>query len=838
MPAAKLWTRGNALLYGALAVLFATILVYRIRDTVDRFDEVVRGDQIARPPFDIDFPQPTIGSLEPEAEAAGLMEGDRLVALQGRPFSGLNDFGTAFARTPAHSTIRVDVRSPAGASRSTTLTLQPTRTGPPRVRNWMAFMSGTIALPYLCFALGFWVVAARVRDKLAWFVLLLLLGMAEFVGANWRTLYGRQDWFQPIAAIYQPIAAILWPMSLMLFGIYFPERLPFDRRYPWAKWIVISPILLRAASMVVLVPASLNNATTAAAIGPIARPLLPVATILQFVAVGIFFAALGHRAFSERRPDARRRLRLLYWGAAIALTPLCVFAVLLLTETIEFDPWMLLPIYLILLVFPATMAYVIVVHRAMDVRLVVRQGVQYLLARGTIRAIQLALSALIIVSLGMRAGPFAGPSSGMQVLMAGLAIIVLIQLRRVAELLHRWVDRRFFREAYNAEQVLAELADKVRTMVETRPLLETVAHQIASSLHVPRIAILLNGGGMLEPAYAVGYSDVPSLPVPAAGLHEDEEDEIRKALDAELVLPLSSNRNLIGVMGLGPKQSEEPYTRGDVRLLGAVAAQTGLALENSRLTAAIATEVANREKAKRELEIAREVQERLFPQEYPPIPGVEYAGACRPALGVGGDYYDFIARSPTQLGIAIGDVSGKGIPAALLMATLRAYLRGQTVGGEANLTGLMANLNRLVYESSAPNRYATFFYAEYDAVTSRLVYVNAGHNPPLVRCASGEVARLDVGGPVIGMFPECSYNQGCITLHAGDVLVAFTDGVSEAMNAQFDEWGEERLVQSLNDSATTEPRQLIVQLMAGADAFAAGAAQHDDMTVVVLRRLP
>jgi len=157
-----------------------------------------------------------------------------------------------------------------------------------------------------------------------------------------------------------------------------------------------------------------------------------------------------------------------------------------------------------------------------------------------------------------------------------------------------------------------------------------------------------------------------------------------------------------------------------------------LALENSRLTAQVAAEVADRVERTRELELAREVQERLFPQTCPPIAGLDYAGACRPALGVGGDYYDFIRLSDTELGIAIGDVSGKGIPAALLMATLRAYLHGQTRHRVTDLAEVAVNLNRLVYECSSANRYATFFYAQYDSTTRLLEYVNAGHNPPLI----------------------------------------------------------------------------------------------------------
>jgi sigma-B regulation protein RsbU (phosphoserine phosphatase) len=141
-----------------------------------------------------------------------------------------------------------------------------------------------------------------------------------------------------------------------------------------------------------------------------------------------------------------------------------------------------------------------------------------------------------------------------------------------------------------------------------------------------------------------------------------------------------------------------------------------------------------------------------------------------------------------------------------------------------------------VYESSAPNRYATFFYGEYDAVTSGLVYVNAGHNPPIVVRRSGEIVRLDVGGPVIGLLTECVYEQGCDTLQPGDTLVAFTDGVSEAMNADYEEWGEERLIESLRTRVADPPTELIVRLMAGADAFVAGAPQHDDMTLVVLQK--
>jgi sigma-B regulation protein RsbU (phosphoserine phosphatase) len=150
----------------------------------------------------------------------------------------------------------------------------------------------------------------------------------------------------------------------------------------------------------------------------------------------------------------------------------------------------------------------------------------------------------------------------------------------------------------------------------------------------------------------------------------------------------------------------------------------------------------------------------------------------------------------------------------------------------------MVNLNRLVYESSAANRYATFFYAQYDATTRVLEYVNAGHNPPLIfRTVDGrhEILRLDTGGPAIGLIPTCAYAQGRVTLQPGDVLIAFTDGITEAMNADGDEWGEDQLTQTIERSAASPARSIIDQIMRTADRFVGAASQYDDMTLVAVR---
>jgi sigma-B regulation protein RsbU (phosphoserine phosphatase) len=267
--------------------------------------------------------------------------------------------------------------------------------------------------------------------------------------------------------------------------------------------------------------------------------------------------------------------------------------------------------------------------------------------------------------------------------------------------------------------------------------------------------------------------------------------------------------------------------------------QTTLALEVARLTTAIGREMAQRERLNRELEIAQEVQEHLFPQHLPFVPGLDYCGRCRPAREVGGDYYDFLELPEGRLGIAIGDVSGKGIGAALMMASLEASLRGQASVGH-NLAELMKRVNGLVYDVSSSNRYATLFYAEYDPRSRQLSYVNAGHNPPVIlRKSTGgcQVLRLETGGPVLGLLRQ-SYQQESCPLVPGDLVVLFTDGISESMNSREEEWGEERLIELAKACHGLPAFEVMTRILAAAEEFAAGASQHDDMTAVVLRVLP
>ena len=847
----------STLAYAALAALFILSAANFARIAYHEIDSTIHADTRVRYPFYLSDDDLSIIGPGPEATAAGVKGADKLLAVEGHPIDGFVVYYGRILQAKPGDTLHIQVQTGNQPARALAIPLRPLRAVlAGGFDTWYGIILLRIAVPVFCMALGFWVAAIRIRDRAAWLLLAVLISLATSLDNDLpQEIYGHPGILPNLFLIFRVFANLITPPALLLFGVTFPERLQFEKRFPWLTWLVVGYLI------VVAFVQSISAATWIEhfAWTPPLRSALDFLLgsdgnffgAVRMFAVVAAVAALIWKTVTTPSRDARRRLLILDIGAALT-----VFAYLLFFGSVTLPTWLEYILALFYPAFPLAMAYAIVVHRAMDVRVFIRQGVQYLLATRGVGVLQILISIAIVIA----AATMSEHSSVLvRILVISAGFALLAGIRGFAQRLRAWIDRRFFREAYETDAILTGLASQIRTMVETRPLLETVASRIAESLHVRDVAILLDAGGSYRLAHAIGYSAPPVAEIPGAGVtvhrlrkaqhtpvsfqeaaswdqHASEtERHALEELKAELLLPLSLNEKILGIMSLGPKQSEEPYSGTDIRLLDSVAAQTGLALENGRLTDAIRTEVAEREKQKRELEIAHEVQNRLFPQSYPPVPGLDYAGACRPAMGVGGDYYDFIPLSKTQLGIAIGDVSGKGIPAALLMATLRAFLRGQTTQPQPDLTLVMTNLNRLVYESSLSSKYATFFYAEFDCVTRKMTYVNAGHNPPMVFRRSGEVVRLETGGSVIGLMPVASFDQGTITLEPGDVFVGYTDGISEAMNAADDEWGEENMIDCVLPSRELAAMPLIERLMVSADAFVAGAPQHDDMTIVVAR---
>jgi hypothetical protein len=251
-------------------------------------------------------------------------------------------------------------------------------------------------------------------------------------------------------------------------------------------------------------------------------------------------------------------------------------------------------------------------------------------------------------------------------------------------------------------------------------------------------------------------------------------------------------------------------------------------------------EIGDRVVMKRDLQIAREIQTWLLPGTPPQIPGIAIAYATRPANTVAGDYYDVFPRpgktaEDNRVVMAVADVAGKSIPAAMLMATFQASLKTLSTA-HVELRELAANMNRYACSNSQGGlRFTTAFLAEYDPAHRTFHYINAGHNNPILRRAGGQIERLDVGGLPFGIMPEVSYESAQATLAPGDWLIIFTDGLVEAENSRQEEYGETRLLAAIDAAQSTEPEEMLRRLMFELDAFVGTTPQHDDVTCMLLK---
>lgn len=254
---------------------------------------------------------------------------------------------------------------------------------------------------------------------------------------------------------------------------------------------------------------------------------------------------------------------------------------------------------------------------------------------------------------------------------------------------------------------------------------------------------------------------------------------------------------------------------------------------------------AERRGAQKEFEIACEVQVRLLPSQAPDYPRLEFGFFYQAAREVGGDYYDFIPFNPEQMGLAVADVSGKGLSSSLLMASLQGLVRTNLAVRQGEVARFVTELNGSFYKLTANNRYATLFFAVVDVSNQTLHYVNAGQNPPLLfrngtsaAHGRGTAERLECGGPPVGLFARSQYRSERVLLHGGDVLVAYTDGVVEALNPQQEEFGEARLSDIVRSSLSLSAAEIGKRIAERLQAFAAESPQWDDITLVVMKAKP
>jgi sigma-B regulation protein RsbU (phosphoserine phosphatase) len=299
-----------------------------------------------------------------------------------------------------------------------------------------------------------------------------------------------------------------------------------------------------------------------------------------------------------------------------------------------------------------------------------------------------------------------------------------------------------------------------------------------------------------------------------------------------LSVPMLLKGKMIGLVTVFNKKSDSGFTINDQRLLGIIAAQSSHVVENARLYQNEQALI----KLQEEMRLAYDIQVDLLPKEQPKVEGYQIAGKSIPAKDVGGDYFDFIQMEENKLSFCLADITGKGMPAALLMANLQATLRGQILDGKS-CKDCVAFSNDLLYYNTAPNKFATLFSGILDKKNHEITYCNAGHNNPVLISDNNEIIRPDIGGLIVGIAPSVPYEEATIKLKPNDVLVIFSDGITEAMNKEEEEFDEPRLLELLKANKDKSSEELIELIISEVNNFTKGQPQSDDMTIVIIKRV-
>ncbi len=752
-----------------------------------------------------------------------------------------------------------------------------------------------MSFPVLFLVVGVPVLFLRLRDRNAWLLNLLFAGLIAAApitiieDAIPRGLRG-------LTLCYAFILRGMLPAVTYYFFAVFPARSPMDRRVPWLKYLLV--VVMSVVSFPLGTWALLEGSSRPIE-GWFSRFAgdwdTPVAAGL-LVGFALGLASLILNTLHNPSVEARRKCRVIVWGMVAGLTPLSgLLASRAFTGKMyyELPYWVWTPGVIAVFLVPISFAYAVVKHRVLEVPVLLKRSARYFLVRGSFSVAMTAVAVLVPVNFANVAAQSLNFPTDAVVPFALLLGVVfgalwVVGAGEIEKRITARIDRAFFRSVYDARRILQDLAKTARTVSSREQLAALLQQHIREALHPRSLVVYFEEAeGVLRRHGPAGElpealsADSPLLTelaaharpweVPAgeewvpsgsyAVVNLPQLANLRALLDEQMARPptpsagtdviavlapaapeclvplVGRDARLAGLLVLGGRLSEEPYSDEDELLLASVADQAAIALENMRLAETMAQKIEAEQRAANEIAIAREVQAKLFPQTHPPMATIEYAGLCDQARKVGGDYYDFLDLGPGRIGLALADISGKGIFAALLMANLQANLRSQYARALDDLPGLMRSVNRQFQQSTAIGLFATMFFADYSDQTRRLRYINCGHNPPLLVRTDGSCQRLQPTAAVIGLLEDWECEVGEAQLRPGDLLVVYSDGVTEAQSDAGEFFGEARLQEAARRHAQMPIAEATRAIAKTVHAFSE-SEQEDDLTLLVARALP
>jgi serine phosphatase RsbU (regulator of sigma subunit) len=659
--------------------------------------------------------------------------------------------------------------------------------------------------------------------------------------------------------------------SLLIFSWLFPEDRLHSFRHPRFRYLVMVPQLLHLSlalmyqRLVGLLNALVEGAAGSSLAGTILKPvawvfqqmMLLVAyvrlheqvifglTNLGYVLAAIYFFETGRRYLTN--PRLQDQTRLVIWGMRLGLG---LYTLAFIASTFGHTQQALTTGNLLLIAAiilgGGFIVNAIIRHQFLNVQLFFRQSL--------INTLVSSVLVGLYVLLGMHAKDLLAPVFGAQAEVVSYLLIVLMLF--LFQPISSWIDNvirsMFMRTRTDYRNIMERFSRHVISNFEPVQLRRAIEEILKTSLLVDRVYFVLFDDSVGEYAVlksddyprrtvidrqdlmlrGINLLDTPTRYTSLAAYHENSRlAEILNEQGARVVVPLKDAQHMLGFLALSAKSAGYHFTAEDYNLLGVLSNQMVTALTTARLYA----DSLERMRLEEEVNMARQIQLDLLPAHPPECRLSVIAASSTPSRTVGGDFYDFITiKDKNRLGIVIADASGKGMPAALMVTQIQAILRSEVNNGNTIET-VLKNMNQQVVLSTSSEKYVTLFYAELDMTTCMLHYANAGHNYPLLIRADGRVELLEVGGPIIGAFPDIEYESASVKLDPNDVLFFFTDGLSEAMDTDGVEYGEVRIRQFLVEQRHLAPQEILNEILADVRRHDPSSPPQDDTTIITLK---
>ena len=637
-------------------------------------------------------------------------------------------------------------------------------------------------------------------------------------------------------------ARVIAPPVFVTFFFHFPYR----KRIPHRRWIVVALYALAAVGAVFLYLYIMR-------LLPWQTPTWFIRT-MELLPAAYFFAGLVVFTHSYiRNADAvrRRQLRPILICTLIGVMTFIYIAIIstVYPLVIFLQPYLLAPAVLFIAIPPA-FGYAIFKHRLMDVTFIVKRSLIYGLITAVIAAIYLSL----VFGVGSVLSDVIGETDNTILTLIAFIVIALVfePLKRRVQL---GVDRVFYQERYNYQQALLEFSKELPSHINLDEILTSMVSRISNTMHVEKVAVVLCdneqgchaiGQNIPDQCCRFGHGSGGLLnalketraPLSVALINEDKlivDAEDRALIEASgivLIVPMFLQERLIGFINVGPKRSGKVYSKEDVDLLSTVGGQAAIAIENARLHR---SEI-EKQKIAEELHIAQRIQRGLLPAASPQSDTLDISGISIPAMTVGGDYYDYIQLADDRLLVTVGDVSGKGMSAALYMAKVQGMIR-LAANVYATPREILAGVNRNLV-GMEKHSFITLVLALFDQRARTVTICRAGHTEPLL-ALDGDVRFISSGGMGLGLERgdvfERSLEERTFEFHQDMLLLLYSDGLTEAMNPDMQLFGEHRLRRTVLQNLDLSASELQRTLLGHVESYRDGAEQNDDITMVVVR---